>query len=217
MTYFDIIFDAFMRSNAPGEDKARGIAGMATFLGLKRGKIMTWKAGNMPSHEDLGILHKKLGLSCQWLITQDGDPYQANFKREVPLTRLVACGIESWDKTLAPEAFMFPEFNTEMIAVVASGDSLIPAGILSGMVCFCDTQKDPGLGDIVYVERTDGLAGLKVYLGTGVPEKHTARAGAVAFQQWTAAAAGSWTPQYLDLDTEQIKTLAPVTLIRRNL
>lgn len=29
LTYFDIIFDAFMRSNAPGEDKARGIAGMA--------------------------------------------------------------------------------------------------------------------------------------------------------------------------------------------
>lgn len=216
MTYFDIIFDAFMRSNAPGEDKARGIAGMATFLGLKRGKIMTWKSGNMPSYEDLVILHRKLGLSCQWLITQEGDPYEANFKREVPLTRLVACGIENWDKVLTPEAFMFPEFSTGMIAVVASGDSLIPAGILSGMVCFCDTRKEPGLGDIVYVERADGLAGLKVYLGAGVPEKHMAKEGAVSFQQWTTAAA-SWTPQYLDLEAGQIKTLAPVTLIRRNL
>ena len=207
MTYFDILFDSFMRSNAPGEDKARGIAGMATFLGLKRGKIMTWKNGNMPSYEDLVILHRKLGLSCHWLITQEGDPYEATFKREVPLTRLVACGIENWDKALTPEAFMFPEFSTGMIAVVASGDSLIPAGILSGMVCLCD---------IVYVERVDGLAGLKVYLGAGVPEKHMAKDGAVSFQQWTTAA-GSWTPQYLDLNAGQIKTLAPVTLIRRNL
>ena len=195
MTYFDIIFDAFMRSNAQGEDKS----------------------GNMPSCEDLVILHRKLGLSCQWLITQEGDPYEANFKREVPLTRLVACGIENWDKVLTPEAFMFPEFSTGMIAVVASGDSLIPAGILSGMVCFCDTRKEPGLGDIVYVERADGLAGLKVYLGAGVPEKHMAKEGAVSFQQWTTALAASWTPQYLDLDAGQIKTLAPVTLIRRNL
>lgn len=191
---------------------------MATFLGITRGKVMTWKSGNMPAHEDLKVLHERFGLSCHWLITQQGDLYDPTIPRkcEVPLKRLAACGIEKWDKTLEPSSTLFPVYSSEMIAVVASGDSLIPAGVLSGMVCFCDTQKEAALGDIVYIERVDGLAALKVYLGQGVPEKHIAREGRLAFQEWVMTESGGWVAQYLDLHREQVKTLAPVTLIQRN-
>ena len=50
----------------------------ARFLGHgHEGRIRAWKKGQWPSAEDIWQLHLKLGFSLRWLVSGEGDPFEA--------------------------------------------------------------------------------------------------------------------------------------------
>lgn len=58
---------------------ARGLSasklGLGTFLGVTRGRVNCWAAGQVPSTADLFTIRDKLGFSVSWLLGGDGDPF----------------------------------------------------------------------------------------------------------------------------------------------
>ena len=141
-------------------------------------------------------------------------------KKENPLTLFgfASCGIDGWGGTIPYSVSVtLPSVHEGMIAVMASGDSMIPAGIGSGQICYCDTTKEPSLGDAVYVQRTDGLGAIKVYLGKGMPGLHIPDEGKTAFQGWLSPADGVQKPFFMDVSDDALITVAPVIFVQRRM
>ncbi len=90
--------------------------------------------------------------------------------RNIPLVGLAECGVEGWSTQMEMAATtQVPEFHDDMIAALAIGDSMEPAGIKPGNVVFADPRLTPKEEEIVYVVRKDGrgegTATLKIYKG----------------------------------------------------
>ncbi|MFW5497748.1 MULTISPECIES: LexA family transcriptional regulator [unclassified Maridesulfovibrio] len=91
--------------------------------------------------------------------------------RTIPLIGLAECGVEGWSTQMEGMAAttQVPDVHEDMIAALAIGDSMEPAGIKPGNVIFADPRLTPNPGDIVYVVRRDGLgegtATVKIYQG----------------------------------------------------
>jgi transcriptional regulator with XRE-family HTH domain len=87
----------------------------------------------------------------------------------VPVLGLADCGLRGWYQRdmLGVAASRPGDFvDPEGFAVMAIGQSMVPAGIVQGHLCFCSPRTAPGMGDAVYVERSDGAATIKLYRGT---------------------------------------------------
>lgn len=212
LSFFDKIFEVFMSLEGEEAYQARGLQGFAEFLGVKRGKVYAWKGGRFPAAEDLAILHKKLGISCEWLITQKGSMQECAWKGGVPAITFVASRVLGWSKQfLQSQKIPFPDFNDDLFAVVASGDTMYPAGIRNGMVLFCDSSRQPEQGEPVYVELVDGLAAIRVFLGKGIAGVHEATKGCIAFQSWTGGDENQ--PFYADVPETQIKRIVRIAMV----
>ncbi|HAS89135.1 MAG TPA: hypothetical protein DCS48_07495 [Desulfovibrio sp.] len=91
--------------------------------------------------------------------------------RTIPLIGLAECGVEGWSTQMEGMAAttQVPDVHEDMIAALAIGDSMEPAGIKPGNVIFADPRLTPNPGDIVYVVRRDGrgegTATVKIYQG----------------------------------------------------
>ncbi|MBG3875570.1 S24 family peptidase [Desulfovibrio oxamicus] len=132
--------------------------------------------------------------------------------RAVPMVGLASCGIQGWNQVMpVAVSASLPVVGPNTIAVIAFGESMVPAGISSGQVCYADPDQDPLPGDAVYIARKDGLASVKLYLGVGE------RAGDVRLKGWGDPKDGERTPFYLDIGRDGIATLAPVIYVRRRL
>ena len=224
--YFEILYNVFS-SRISKEVGGSSISSFTDYLGVSRGKVDAWKKGQHPKAEDLRLLHDKLGIAYRWLVTGEGDPFEEEtgnvtivMKKENPLTLFgfASCGIDGWGGTIPYSVSVtLPSVHEGMIAVMASGDSMIPAGIGSGQICYCDTTKEPGLGDAVYVQRTDGLGAIKVYLGKGMPGLHIPDEGKTAFQGWLSPADGAQKPFFMDVSDDALITLAPVIFVQRRM
>lgn len=53
--------------------------------------------------------------------------------------------------------------DPDAFAIMAVGDSLRPAGIWPGFLCLCSPRDHYDKGDVVFVERSDGTASLKLF------------------------------------------------------
>lgn len=139
---------------------------LALSLGVHKTVLGRWitgeKGGKKASIDDL--------LRYMQILDIDPTPYLAPFlkaKKEVPLIGLAACGYEYWEKevklpisaTAAPPGELAPN----MFAIIASGESLVPVGIEAGFLAFCNPDKSPNPGDVVFVERINGTMSLKVF------------------------------------------------------
>jgi transcriptional regulator with XRE-family HTH domain len=102
-------------------------------------------------------------------------------------------------------------------AVVAVGDSMIPAGIEKGHLLFCNPKIAPSPGDIVFVEQTDGLATVKLYVG----ENQNGGNKFVALQGWLPKDDENpekpQKPFVLEIKASLVKRIAPVIYIKRRL
>ena len=90
--------------------------------------------------------------------------------RNIPLIGLAECGVEGWSTQMEMAATtQVPDFHDEMIAALAIGDSMEPAGIKPGNILYADPRLTPKQGEIVYVLRKDGrgegTATVKIYQG----------------------------------------------------
>ena len=115
----------------------------------------------------------------------DGEPYEHDRHKKplpevvesmlcpgitMPLVGLAECGLKGWSTEMQMAATTtVPEFHKDMLAALAIGDSMEPAGIRPGNIVYCDPRLEPRVGEPVYVTRKsgigDGTATVKIYQG----------------------------------------------------
>ncbi|MGE4293328.1 MAG: helix-turn-helix transcriptional regulator [Desulfovibrio sp.] len=135
---------------------------------------------------------RKLGFSPRWLLLGEGEPeveaaptaadQQAQPGQDdvagrllrkrslggVPLAGLASCGLREWGtpSPLAVRAARPADLNhPDAFAVMATGDSMVPAGIREGYLLYCDPGNPPDVGDAVYVELANKSATVKILEG----------------------------------------------------
>lgn len=138
----------------------------------------------------------------------------------VSVLGLAECSMRGWELQSATSMFAPAPADIKVadgFAVIATGDSMVPAGILPGNVIFCNPVIMPLEGDIVYVERPDGYATIKLWQGK------TKRAGKefIKLKGWLPANPDApdepqkpYTDEFLK---DQVKRVAVVVYIRRRL
>ena len=95
----------------------------------------------------------------------------------VSVIGLAQCGIKGWE--MRSSTGLHAEAPADIagvegsFGVIAVGDSMRPAGIEPGFLCLCSPETEPRFGDVVYVERKDHYAAIKLY-GGEVTENGTA-------------------------------------------
>lgn len=145
---------------------------------------------------------------------QKTPPPQAN--HAVPLLGFGACSTAGWCGVMTiPVPVEPPVWHDKMMAVMASGESMLPAGIGHGHVCYCDPTKEPVLGEAVFVTQQDGAGTIKLFCG------RTVRGGSdyVKLQGWLdkKEADGPQKPFSLEVLASDVNTIAPIVYVRRRL
>jgi len=199
------------------------ISALDRFLNLETKRARYWDRGQRPTASDLVRISDKLGISLRWLITGEGEPHDSQQPAPTPpppranspirMVGLASCGVVGWNQIMpVAVSASAPEVGDKAVAVIAFGESMVPAGISSGQVCYADPGQAPLQGDAVYVARRDGLATVKLYLGEGE------RAGWVRLKGWLDPDQdGQRKPFFVDMPKDQIETIAPVIYVRRRL
>lgn len=137
----------------------------------------------------------------------------------VPLMGLASCGIQGWEQVMPfPVSAAIPGATPHMVAVIASGDSMAPAGIASGHICFCDPDQNPIPGDAVYVVKKDGMGAIKQFLGEGAEVGEDLPPDHIRLQGWRSPVNGLQPDTFtLDIAKRDVKTLATVVFMKRRL
>ena len=92
-------------------------------------------------------------------------PESLTDKQALPLFGLLPNDQHGWGKSRALSvAAGLPTLGPMSIAVMIEDDSLVAAGLYSGMICYCDPEQKPAPGDLVYLERVDQVAALRIFL-----------------------------------------------------
>lgn len=220
---FEIIYKKYLSlaESRGAPKKELSINSLMRFLGVSSGKLFSWKKGQWPLAADIETIAERLGLSYRWLVTGEGDPEgedappvaKLRAASPVPVIGLAACGLDGIEQIM-PHAVTasLPSLGPRAVAVVASGESMAPAGIASGHVCFCDPDQDPLPGEAVFFRRRDDKGALKLFLGAGKREGYT------TFKGWLPADdKGRRREVVIDVLDEQIDYIAPVIMVRRRL
>ena len=200
---------------------------MARFLGVSQGKTQHWEKGQWPKADDIELLAEKLGFEYRWLVTGKGPTLRADIApepaapatsafalpaRPLPVLGLVPCGIEGWHTVNPiPIAATLP-VTPSMFAVIAAGESMVPAGIAPGHICYCDPNQSALVGEAVYVAAVDGRATIKEFTG-----ETQGKPGWLRFRGWKEQSNGKREQFFLDLEDKDVEKIAPVIFVRRRL
>jgi transcriptional regulator with XRE-family HTH domain len=136
--------------------ETRGESGMNQILNALRAEIRDL-------HQDNQSLRKQLNN----LAAKTGSPNTVSgADRLVSVIGLAECGIKGWEMrsstglhAVAPGDISSADGGFGVIAV---GESMRPAGIEPGFLCLCSPEIEPQFGDVVYVERKDRYAAIKL-------------------------------------------------------
>ena len=245
LAIYDRLMSAFREACPEARSSA---AGLGRWCGIKDYKMLRVMHGKSPltSHELLTI-SQRTGLSPTWISTGQGpawldgatklqgQPRSCAAQEVLPLSRLpqtipllgfASCGVQGWHGRMTyAVAATAPHARPDMIAVMALGESLLPAGIGNGQILFCDPHAQPVPGEVVYVEHsTDDLCALKQYLGQGSDALPEAAPDEIVLRGWlppeTIPQDGSPAPQkpfLLRIPSRFIRLLAPVIYVQRRL
>ena len=183
-------------------------------LGVSTGTIARWlnetRGSEQKTVDDLKRYMEVLDMPVS---SYFGDEQACGEKAAegIPLIGLAACGYAHWQKEvvlpLSVAAAPPGERSPEMFAVVATGESLIPAGIMEGHVAFCDPRSKPEVNDVVFVERSNDTVSLKMYRGGD--ETH------IILEGWLPPRDGAQEVYTLRVPRVEIKRIAPVIFVRR--
>ncbi len=217
-----MIYEKFSKlaesKNVPASKLALG-----RYLDVSHGKAQYWEKGNWPSAEDCWTISKKLNFNLIWLVTGEGDPEggeaahrpapQLDAPRPMPLMGLASCGVRGLEQIMPFAVAASPlVLGPRAFAVIASGESMAPAGIASGHVCYCDPDQPPAPEEAVFLRRKDNLGALKCYIGAGE------RAGFQSFRGWLPPDDNGRRKEFiLDVEETLIDAIAPVIFVRRRL
>lgn len=138
--------------------------------------------------------------------------------RPVPVFGLASCGFNGWERKVPVSISASPlVFGPEAFAVIAHGQSMIPAGICPGMFCYCDPDVEPINGDAVYVyDARQNLGTIKEFVGWG-PEAG-AKEGWLRLHGWNDPDQfRRQTDFFLEIPGEHVSDLAVVICVRRRM
>lgn len=111
-----------------------------------------------------------------------------------------------------------PHARPGMIAVMAMGESMLPAGIGHMHICFCDPNVEPMPGECVYVACTDYQHALKVFLGKGEAAGYETKEGFFCLRGWSDKdSQGNQKDFILQIHEKTVKLIAPVVYIQRRM
>ena len=160
----------------------------------------------------------------------DGEPYEHDRHKkplpevasnllcpgtELPLIGLAQCGVTGWSLTMPLAATsLVPTFHKDMIAALAIGDSMVPAGINPGNTVYCDPKMEPLKGEPIFVIRRgrdaekEGEATIKLFVGRDDEWLY--------MKGWLQK---NGEPHQKEFEIKQlldeVETIAPVVMIRR--
>lgn len=213
-------------------------AKIAEAVGASPSKFNQWL--NVKSQKNLWehlpvILKLFPNVRREWLWWGEGEMFDADNEEpaskpqqdqalskiaSVPVIGFASCSLLGWDGEMTiPMSAAAPHVSPRTIVVMANGESMIPAGIGHGHLCFCDPDLEPLRGDIVYVRRHDNLGTLKTFLGWGL-EAGIAEAtkGELCLRGWLDRNEfGQQKEIFLTVDKILVKTVAPVVFVRRRM
>lgn len=178
--------------------------------------------------EWLKKLEMQKGLSAAWVLSGK-PPYVSGIKKEssqaqsnyynpeitiktVPVVGLASCGVQGLEQVMPFAMVVSPVIlSKDALAVVASGESMVPAGIASGQICYCDPVQEPQPGEAVFFKQKNGLGALKIYMGQSKP-------GFMSVKGWLSPSEqGERKAFIMDISTSMVEMVAPVIFIRRRL
>lgn len=218
-------FEIIKRVFSSGCRRDYSIQAFADVVGVPRHRVKAWEKGQRPSADDLQRIALSLDLSPEWILFGTGEAPRREGNspsagsvvhaalRPVPMLGLASCGVNGWNQKMPIAVSASPLMQGDrMVAVIAAGESMVPAGIASGQVCYCDPDQQVLEGDAVYVERVDGYANIKLYLGEGE------RAGWIRLKGWLDPDKHQRRKEFfIDLPRDQIAQIAPIIYVRRRL
>ena len=127
------------------------------------------RAERLPDAEFLIRLAEREGVSPDWVLTGRGRMRGGQgAPTSIRIKGFAECGLKGWfqEEPTSMEVEVPPGLAAVpgLVAVLARGDSMVPAGIRPGDIVFCGEGpvKD---GDAVYVEMTDGFVSIKRWRG----------------------------------------------------
>ncbi|MBF0168757.1 MAG: helix-turn-helix domain-containing protein [Alphaproteobacteria bacterium] len=177
--------------------------------------------GSIPGGEALAAV-ALLGFSGHWLLTGEGPmrpgesgdtpAWMPKQPTSVPVIGLAECGLRGWfqEGSMSVRASRPGDLrNPEAFAVMAVGQSMLPAGIHPGFLCFCDPTDSPDPGDAVFVERADGRASIKVF--------SQSEPGWITLQGWLDPVNGVQESYFDKITASQIKKIATIVYVKRKL
>lgn len=189
----------------------------------RTGLSVTWiRTGQDPMHATPHAMEARVALPA----LPPSGPAVTRPPQTVPLLGFASCGVRGWHGRMTyAMAATAPQARPDMVAVMAMGDSLLPAGIGNGHICFCDPHAQPIPGEVVYVEHSaDELCTLKEYVGQGEDALQDAAPDELVLRGWLPPESipkdGSPAPQkpfYLRIPSRFIRLLAPVIYVQRRL
>ncbi len=171
-----------LRRHFPGQPCTQSFC--ASRIGVKQQMWSKWESGqNIPSTEYQWRIADLFGITLDQLCGRDGgiapsgaasaslgqekDAAAANGKI-VPVLGLATCDTVGWYNPgpLAVRAPLPPDYVNagKIFAVVAAGNSMVPDGIRSGFLVYCDPDIRLEPGDAVFVKTTDGKATIKRFI-----------------------------------------------------
>ena len=136
----------------------------------------------------------------------------------VRVAGLAECGLKGWESLTTTTMYSAapPDIVKQKgFAVIAVGDSMVPAGVNQGHVVFCNPSLEPLIGDIVFVENNEGHATIKLYKGQSEINGEVF----TVLQGWLPGNEKHpdrpQKPYTLEVKEDQIQKIAPVIYIKR--
>ncbi len=158
-------------------------------------------------------------VSRGWLYFGEENPIakkDSQAPKAIPLIGFADCGVQGWHGAMTiPVTVSAPTWHDKMIACMASGDSMLPAGIGNGHICYCDPTLEPVMGEPVYIEQTNTMSTLKIFCG------RTERGGKeyIELQGWQDIKHAKLVQKKFSISilSTAIALIAPVVYVRRRL
>lgn len=191
---------------AIGEESETSFARRA---GIAKSGLNRILKGGTPTLDILIAIANTAQVSIDWLATGKRPSPKLS---DIPVIGFAECGLKGWynEVALAVSAQRLGDLGPSAFAVIAVGDSMRPAGIEQGFLCYCNPDDKPAYLDAVYLKRKDGSSSLKMYGGEEGPW--------LKLQGWLKPDAGGLQKPYVDrIKRELVTLIAPVVYIKRKL
>jgi hypothetical protein len=182
------------------------------------------KGENQPRFLTAAALAEEQDVSLDWLASVEAPFHKlrrlAKFQEQtgtktqgVMVLGLAECGLKGWyqREPLTVSASRPGDFfDPEGFAIIAIGQSMVPAGIFEGFLCFCSPQTSPSPNDAVYVERSDNnVATIKVFGDMD--------ADWLTLHGWLEEKNGQRQPYTERIARSVVRRVAPVIYVKRKL